>query len=167
MARRHSSLASDSHGVLVEEEEEEDGEGEKRAKGRRSDESAEEAGEGEGYSRRENGDMEEDEEEIDDDESSKSAAARRYSERSGSNRSEMSGCHGPSGGETDGPSGVKKQVRLSLPNGPYVPRYPMLTSPSPLTGSGYFRRRTAVTLSDYKSCALVQSNMKMGLGDLM
>ncbi|XP_042203570.1 voltage-dependent calcium channel type A subunit alpha-1-like isoform X7 [Homarus americanus] len=206
LARRHSSLTSDGHGVLMEEEEEEDdedGEREKKTKPHKTIIDDDEDGERDKSDREVDDNMEEEEdeeeeEEEDDDEDGSNRSTgggggggdddgvRILSARSGSNRSVTNGLS--AGGETSAEVGggvgvgmgvgvgggrstnvgvMKKHVRLSLPNGPYVSRYPNLNSPSPLTGAGYFRRRTAVTLSDHKSCALVQSNMKMGLGDLM
>ncbi|XP_064108495.1 voltage-dependent calcium channel type A subunit alpha-1-like isoform X12 [Macrobrachium nipponense] len=175
LTRRHSSLTSDSHGILMEEEEEEEGaaaggsEGAKKAKLKKSDE--EESSDEEKPSRDLEDHLEEEEEVGTDGKSpvGEASDSRRLSERSaGSNKSDVSG-GSPAGtpAVTGPPSTGKKQVRLSLPNGPYLSRYPPVLSPTPLSGAGYFRRRQAVTISDYKSCALVQTNMKMGLGDIM
>ncbi|XP_068204714.1 uncharacterized protein [Palaemon carinicauda] len=174
LTRRHSSLTSDGHGILMEEEEEEEGaeegsEREKKAKLKKSDE--EESSDEEKPSRDLEDHLEEEEEMGTDGKSpvGEASDSRRLSERSvGSHKSDMNGgSHAGTPSLTVGPIAAKKQVRLSLPNGPYLSRYPPVLSPSPLTGAGYFRRRQAVNISDYKSCALVQANMKMGLGDIM
>lgn len=150
-----------------EEEDDEDGEAQTKTKPEKATDD-EEGGEADKSDRDNDDNLEEEEEEKEeeDDNRIKGAASRRLSERRVSHR--LDTCGLPGGGEGgEAVTSGKKQVRLSLPNGPYVSRYPALASPSPLTGSGYFRRRTAVTLSDHKTCALVQSNMKMGLGELM
>ena len=77
---------------------------------------------------------------------------------------ESSSC--PSSGST------RRLVHLDVPGGPsYTSRRKAkdLTEnlPSPVFDRKMMGRRRAVTISDHKRCALVQSNMKMGLGDIM
>lgn len=75
-----------------------------------------------------------------------------------------------SGGEYSGTSssGGRRVVRITVPP-PLVRKrqYPSLTMAPPIPTRGSMRRRRAVTISDHKTCAMVQSNMKLGLGDIM